>query len=93
MVAVFVSGTLPGDGVARLRAAHDVVQDDEGVRSAAFAACRAQVEAVVALLSDRIDAAFLEGSPRLRVVANVAVGVDNVLEVLAGRAALTPVAG
>jgi glyoxylate reductase len=78
VVAVFVSGTLPGDGVARLRAAHDVVQDEDGVRSAAFAACRAQLEAVVALLTDRIDAAFLEGSPRLRVVANVAVGVDNV---------------
>ena len=78
MATVFVSGTLPGDGVARLRAAHDVVHDDEGVRSAAFAACRTRVEAVVALLTDRVDAAFLEGSPLLRVVANVAVGVDNV---------------
>ena len=78
MATVFVSGTLPGDGVARLRSAHDVVQHEDGVRSAAFAACRPQVEAVVALLTDRIDAAFLEGSPRLRVVANVAVGVDNV---------------
>ena len=78
MATVFVSGTLPGDGVARLRAAHEVVQDDAGVRSEAFAACRARVEAVVALLTDRIDSAFLDGSPRLRVVANVAVGVDNV---------------
>jgi glyoxylate reductase len=78
VVAVFVSGTLPGDGVARLRAAHDVVQDEDGVRSAAFAARSAEVEGVVALLTDRIDAAFVEGSPRLRVVANVAVGVDNV---------------
>ncbi len=75
---VFVSGTLPGDGVALLRKRHVVVQDDDGVRSAAFAACRADVEAIVALLTDRIDAAFLEGTPRLRVVANVAVGVDNV---------------
>ncbi|MDB5217932.1 MAG: D-3-phosphoglycerate dehydrogenase [Myxococcaceae bacterium] len=75
---VFVSGTLPGDGMAHLRAAHDVVHDDGGTRSAAFASCRAQVEAVVALLTDRIDAAFLEESPRLRIVANVAVGVDNV---------------
>jgi glyoxylate reductase len=64
--------------VARLRAAHDVVQDEDGVRSAAFAARSAEVEGVVALLTDRIDAAFVEGSPRLRVVANVAVGVDNV---------------
>lgn len=78
MAIVFVSGRLPGDGVALLRASHDVVQDDDGVRSAAFAACRAEVEAVVALLTDHIDAAFLEGSPRLRIVANVAVGVDNI---------------
>ena len=78
MATVFVSGTLPGDGVARLRSTHDVVQHEDGVRSAAFAACRPQVEAVVALLTDRIDAAFLQGSPRLHVVANVAVGVDNV---------------
>ena len=84
MATVFVSGTLPGDGVARLRSAHDVVQHEDGVRSAAFAACRPQVEAVVALLTDRIDAAFLEGSPRLRVVANVAVGVDNVDLVASG---------
>src|SRR4051794_24869946 len=75
---VFVSGTLPGDSVALLRKSHVVVQDEDGVRSAAFAACRADVEAIVALLTDRIDAAFLEGTPRLRVVANVAVGVDNV---------------
>lgn len=78
MATVFVSGTLPGDGVARLRSTHDVVQHEDGVCSLAFAACRPQFEAVVALLTDRIDAAFLEGSPRLRVVANVAVGVDNV---------------
>jgi glyoxylate reductase len=78
VATVFVSGTLPGDGVAALRAAHAVVQAEDGIRSPAFAACRAEVEAVVALLTDRIDAAFLEGSPRLRVVANVAVGVDNV---------------
>jgi glyoxylate reductase len=78
MATVFVSGTLPGDAVATLRASHHVVQAEEGVRSAAFGACREDVEAAVALLTDRIDAAFLEASPRLRVVANVAVGVDNV---------------
>ncbi len=78
MATVFVSGTLPGDGVAALRASHRVVQAEDGIRSAAFADCRADVEAVVALLTDRIDAAFLDASPRLRVVANVAVGVDNV---------------
>ena len=78
MATVFVSGTLPGAGVAALRASHHVVQAEDGTRSAAFEECRADVEAVVALLTDRIDAPLLETTPRLRVVANVAVGVDNV---------------
>jgi glyoxylate reductase len=83
---VFVSGTLPGDGVARLREAHTVVQDDDGIASSAFAACASDVEAIVALLTDRIDGALLARAPRLRVVANVAVGVDNVdLEPCAAR--------
>lgn len=75
---VFVSGVLPGDGVARLAAAHEVVQADDGVRSEAFAACAPRVEGLVALLTDRVDGALLARCPRLRVVANVAVGVDNV---------------
>jgi glyoxylate reductase len=78
VATVFVSGTLPGDGVARLRAAHDVVHDDAGIRSEAFAERAAEVEAIVALLTDRIDGALLARMPRLRIVANVAVGVDNV---------------
>jgi glyoxylate reductase len=75
---VFVSGTLPGDAVAELRRAHEVVHDESGVRSEAFAACSANVEGLVALLTDRIDEALLGRAPRLRVVANVAVGTDNV---------------
>lgn len=78
MATVFVSGTLPGDAVARLRQAHHVVQSELGVASAAWEACRAEVDAIVALLTDRIDEALLDATPRLRIVANVAVGVDNV---------------
>ena len=39
----------------------------------------AGADAVVTLLHDRVDDAFLDAAgPRLRVVANVAVGVDNI---------------
>jgi glyoxylate reductase len=78
VATVFVSGTLPGDAVARLRDAHHVFHDEGGVRAPACEACRADVEAIVALLTDTIDAALLALTPRLRIVANVAVGVDNV---------------
>lgn len=37
-----------------------------------------QADAVVCLLLDRIDAAALDRMPRVRVIANCAVGVDNV---------------
>src|SRR5207253_8782546 len=35
-------------------------------------------EGLVALLTDRIDAALLDAAPRLRVVSNYAVGFNNV---------------
>jgi glyoxylate reductase len=38
----------------------------------------ADADALVCLLLDRIDAALLARAPRLRVVANCAVGIDNV---------------
>lgn len=36
------------------------------------------VDAVVSQLTDRIDATYFEDKPRLKVVANVAVGYDNI---------------
>jgi glyoxylate reductase len=78
VATVFVSGTLPGDAPRALVAAHEVVQDEAGVGSAAFASCAPRVEGIVALLTDRIDEALLARCPRLRIVANVAVGLDNV---------------
>lgn len=77
MARVFVSCPLPGDAVARLREHHEVVIGAR-VGDAAFDAGAHEWGAVVALLTDRIDAALLARAPRLRVVANVAVGVDNV---------------
>jgi glyoxylate reductase len=45
----------------------------------------ADADALICTLSDRIDDAVLDAAPRLRVVANVAVGFDNV-DVAAARA-------
>lgn len=75
-----MSCPLPGDTVERLAREHDVVLgvEHEGVRGDAFAAAARDLGAVVTLLTDRVDAALLARTPRLRVVANMAVGVDNV---------------
>src|SRR5215211_4941736 len=38
----------------------------------------AEIDGLLALLTDRVDAALLEAAPYLRVVSNYAVGYDNV---------------
>src|SRR5262249_24357762 len=69
---------LPGDAVNVLAQSFEVVQAEEGVRSPALAACANRVRGLVTLLTDRIDAALLARLPKLAIVANVAVGVDNI---------------
>jgi glyoxylate reductase len=88
MARCFVTRELPGGALARLAAEHEVEvwprrlppsPSDllEGAREAA---------GLLALLTDRIDAAFLGACPRLRAIANYAVGVDNIdLEACAAR--------
>ena len=38
----------------------------------------AEIDGLLALLTDRVDAALLDAAPRLRVVSNYAVGYDNI---------------
>ncbi len=80
MARVFVSCELPGDAVLRLAREHDVVvgEDRVGVRGGAFLGAAAAFDALVTLFNDRVDAALLDRAPRLRLVANYAVGYDNV---------------
>jgi glyoxylate reductase len=78
MDTVFVSGTLLGDAQKALEESFEVVQDDGGTASEAFAACAPRVRGILALITDRIDDAVLARTPRLAIVANVAVGVDNI---------------
>lgn len=72
--SVVVSGPLLGDAVEVLRESFAVDLHEDGLANADLSAA----EGVVALLTDRIDSAFLERAPKLKVVANVAVGVDNI---------------
>jgi glyoxylate reductase len=63
-------------------AGHDIVIRDEDIpfTSAELVAAAGEFDAIVCLLTDRIDAAVLEAGKlgRLQVVGNVAVGYDNV---------------
>jgi glyoxylate reductase len=79
---VLVTRQLPAGGLDPLVAAgHELVQrpGDEPYSPAELADLAGQVDAIVSVLTDRIDADVLRaGAGRLRVVANVAVGYDNV---------------
>jgi len=77
---VLVTRPLPAGGVEPLAAAgHEIVQVDEALSPEELVAAVGTVDAVVCTLTDRIDAAVLAaGVPRLQVVANVAVGYDNI---------------
>jgi glyoxylate reductase len=79
---VLVTRQLPAGGLDPLVAAgHELVQraGDDPYTADELAALAGEVDAIVSVLTDRIDAAVLgAGAPRLRVVANVAVGYDNV---------------
>jgi glyoxylate reductase len=81
MSRVVVTGRVPETALEKLRAEHDVdawsgpesISREELLRRVAGA------DAVVSLLTERIDAELLDAAgPQLKVVANVAVGYDNI---------------
>ncbi|TAK80843.1 MAG: D-glycerate dehydrogenase [Dehalococcoidia bacterium] len=82
---VFVSrmlpgGDAPGSPVADLRARTDLdVWDADGPPLAESLRTRsAPCEGLLTMLTERVDALLLDAAPRVRVVANMAVGYDNI---------------
>jgi glyoxylate reductase len=77
---VFVTRTLPGDAIERLARAHDIElwPGEEPPPYDALVRHAAAADGIVCLLTDRMDAALIDASPRLRVISNVAVGYDNI---------------
>lgn len=77
---VFVSRPLPEPAMERLRSRFDVVVGpaDRSTTPDELRAGVADAHALVAMLSDRIDTALLDAAPSLRLVANYAVGFNNV---------------
>jgi glyoxylate reductase len=81
MARVVVTGKVPAVAVERLRAAHDVdAWDSESPIARAELLSRVKgADAVVSLLTERVDAELLDAAgPQLRVVSNVAVGYNNI---------------
>ena len=81
MSRVVVTGRVPDAAIQKLRAAHEVEMwpDPEPIGREELLRRVAGVDAVVSLLTERIDAELLDAAgPQLKVVANVAVGYDNI---------------
>jgi glyoxylate reductase len=77
---VFVTRLIPAAGLDRVKSACDaeVWTDPLPPPPAVLREKTANCEGLLSLLTDRIDAAFLDACPKLRVISNYAVGFNNV---------------
>jgi glyoxylate reductase len=78
--SVFVSRVIPEAGLAKVRAHCNAVIWPEQLpptRSQLLEAVRS-AEGLLALLTEKIDRELLEAAPKLKVVSNFAVGVNNI---------------
>jgi glyoxylate reductase len=80
MARVFVTRQLPGSALDRLSAEHEVeIWPEQLPPSRDELLARApQLEGLLSLLTDPVDAEFMDAAPGLRAISNYAVGTDNV---------------
>jgi glyoxylate reductase len=89
---VFVTRRLPGGALDRLAAEHDVEVWPEQLPPGRdeLLARAPELDGLLSLLTDPVDAELIDAAPRLRAISNCAVGVDNV-DVEAAKARGIPV--
>jgi glyoxylate reductase len=80
MATVFVTRALPFPALDRLREAHEVDEwpGDLPPEPDELRARTADAEGLLSLVTDPVDASVIEGAARLRAIANMAVGTDNI---------------
>jgi glyoxylate reductase len=80
MARVFVTRSLPGPALDRLSAEHDVEVWPERLPPdrEELLARAPELEGLLTMLTDAVDAELVEAAPRLRAISNYAVCVDNV---------------
>jgi glyoxylate reductase len=88
MSRVFVTRELPFPALGRLQAAHevDVWPERDPPPPTQLRERAATADALLTMLTDRVDAELLDAAPGLKAIANLAVGTDNIdLEAAAAR--------
>lgn len=81
MASIFITRAVPGRAVGQLEAAGHAVETWPGdlpPPPGDLAAALARSDAVMAMVVDRITPEMLTAAPRLRIIANMAVGYDNI---------------
>jgi glyoxylate reductase len=80
MARVFVARDLPGSALDRLKAVHDVDvwPEPRPPEPGELKERVRDVEGLLPLLTDKVDAALMDAAPNLKVIANYAVGSDNI---------------
>ena len=84
---VLLTRRVPSSVVADLeaRCTVDIYEGRDAIPAAELKARLAGKQALMCLLTDRVDGAVLDAGPGLRIVANIAVGFDNI-DIAAARA-------
>jgi glyoxylate reductase len=80
MARIFLTRIVDGEALDRLRAVHtvEVWTGDAPPTREQLITGLGDAEGLLCMLSDRIDAEVIAAAPRLRAIANYAVGTDNV---------------
>src|SRR5712692_1950737 len=80
MSSVLVTRKLPSSVLSKLHAAAavDLYAGDAAISADELRARVADKDALICLLTDPIDRTVLDAAPRLKVVANVAIGCNNI---------------
>lgn len=81
MAHIFITETIPGNAPALMEAKGHTVEvfgETRRPTAAELGAGLSRSAAALTMLDDKIDAAMLAAAPSLRIIANLAVGYDNV---------------
>ena len=77
---IFVTRIIPDDGMEKLNAACEVIlwENDLPPLYDHLSDVVKEVDGLLCLITDRIDSALIAGAPNLKVISQMAVGVDNI---------------
>jgi glyoxylate reductase len=80
MASIVITRRLPGTALDRLAGQHTVSVWPDAVPPTPeqLRKLAAGADGLLSMLTDRIDAALIDGAPQLRAIANYAVGSDNI---------------